>query len=135
MKASCQKSLPVYTPEINDQVIERSPQILISEKAYLELKSEVGYWQAMHKNAISREKELKQTIKELKGKIRDLRNRLFGKKSEKKSSSKDEGESKSSNPKCPRGQQRGSEGHGRTKRPDLPEKEEWIQSPKNGMFL
>jgi transposase len=126
MKASCQESLPVYTPEINDQVIEISPQILISEKEYLGLKNEVGYWQTMHKNAISREKELKQTIKELKGKIRDLRNRLFGKKSEKKSSSKDEGESKSSIPKLPRGQQRGSEGHGRTIRPDLPEKKESV---------
>jgi transposase len=124
MKASCQESLPVYTPEINDQVIEISPQILISEKEYLELKSEVGYWQAMHKNAISREKKLKQTIKALEGKIRDLRNRLFGKKSEKKSSSSDKDKSKSPTSKRPRGQQRGSMGHGRTERPDLPEKEE-----------
>jgi transposase len=124
MKASCQKSPPVYAPEINDQVIEISPQILISEKEYLELKSEVGYWQAMHKNAISREKELKQTIKALEGKIRDLRNRLFGKKSEKKSSSSDKDKSKSPTSKRPRGQQRGSMGHGRTERPDLPEKEE-----------
>ncbi len=124
MKASCQESLPVYIPEINDQVIEISPQILISEKEYLGLKSEVGYWQAMHKNAISREKELKQTIKALEGKIRDLRNRLFGKKSEKKSSSSDKDKSKSPTSKRPRGQQRGSMGHGRTERPDLPEKEE-----------
>lgn len=128
MNASCQNLRPLCTPEIDDQVIEvpveRPPQILISEKEYLELKSEVGYWQAMHKKAISREKKLKQTIKEQEGQIRDLRNRLFGKKSEKKSSGKDKGKSKPSNPKRPRGQQPGSKGHGRTKRPDLPEKEE-----------
>jgi len=124
MKASCQESLPVYTPEINDPVIEISPQILISEKEYLGLKNQVGYWQTMHKNAISREKELKQRIKELEGKIRDLRNRLFGKKSEKKSSSSDKDKSKSPTSKRPRGQQRGSKGHGRTERPDIPEKEE-----------
>ena len=128
MNASCQKLLPLYTPEIYDQVIdlpvEKPPLIFISEKEYLELKSEVGYWQAMHKKAISRENKLKQTIKEQEGQIRDLRNRLFGKKSEKKSSSKDEVKSKSSNSKRPRGQQPESKGHGRTDRPHLPEKKE-----------
>jgi transposase len=57
MNASCQKLLPLYTPEIYDQVIdlpvEKPPLIFISEKEYLELKSEVGYWQAMHQKAIS----------------------------------------------------------------------------------
>ncbi len=38
----------------------------------------------MHKKAICREEKLKQTIKEQEGTIRDLRNRVFGKKSEKK---------------------------------------------------
>jgi len=88
MNASCQKLLPLYTPEIHDQVIdlpvEKPLLIFITEKEYLELKNEVGYWQAMHKKAILREKKLKQTIKEQEGQIRDLRNRLFGKKNEKK---------------------------------------------------
>jgi len=135
MNASCQTLPSLYTPEIYDQVIvipiEKPPLILISEKEYLELKSEVGYWRAMHQKAILREKKQKQTIKEQEGQIRDLRNRLFGKKSEKKSSSKDEGKSKFSNPKRPRGQQPGSKGHGRTKRPNLPEKEEVANLPEN----
>jgi len=84
MNASCQKLLPLYTPEIYDQVIdlpvEKPPLIFITEKEYLVLKNEVGYWQAMHKKAVLREKKLKQTIKEQEGQIRDLRNRLFGKK-------------------------------------------------------
>ena len=128
MNASYRKSLPLYTSEIYDQVIdlpvEKPFLILISEKEHLELKSEVGYWQAMHKKAILREKKLKQTVKEQEGKIRDLKNRLFGKKSEKKSFNKDEDPSNPSMSKRPRGQQPGSKGHGRTAHPDLPQKEE-----------
>ncbi len=124
MIASCQKS----PPEINDQVIdlpiEQSEQILISEKEYLELQWEVGYFRSLHNRAIIREEILKQTIKEQEGQIRDLRHRVFGKKSEKQSSSKDDGKSENSNPKRPRGQQPGSKGHGLTQRPDLPVKEE-----------
>ena len=128
MIISCQKSLPLYTPEINAQVIdlpiEQFEQILISEKEYLELKCEIGYWRGMHKKAIIREEILKQTIKEQEGQIRDLKHRVFGKKSEKNSSSKNEGNSKNQTPKRPRGQQPGSKGHGRTERPNLPEKTE-----------
>ena len=131
MIASCPKSLPLRAPEIDAQVIdlpiEQSPQILISEKEYLELKCEVGYWRAMHNKSIAREKILKQKIKEQEGQIRDLRNRVFGKKSEKKGSSKNESKSKNSTPKRPRGQQPGSKGHGRTQRPELPEKTEYAE--------
>ena len=134
MNSSFQKSLPLYTSEIYDQVIdlsvEKPPQILILEKEYLELKSEAGYWQAMHEKALSREKKLKETVKEQEGQIRDLRNRLFGKKSERKNSSKDESKSKSSDPKRPRGQQPGIKGHGRTDRPDLPQKKEPVNFPE-----
>ena len=134
MSSSSGKPLPLYTPEIYDQVIdlpvEKSPMILISEKEYLELKAEVGYWRAMHGKSLSREKKLKQTVKAQDGQIRDLRSRILGKKSEKKSSSKDESKSKSSDPKRPRGQQPGSKGHGRTDRPDLPQKKEPVNFPE-----
>jgi len=122
------KKLPLYTPEIDDQVIdlpiEQSEQICISRKEYFELKCEVGYWRAMHNKSIFREKILKQIIKELEGKIRDLRKRVFGKKSEKKNSNQDEKKSQNSTSKRPRGQQPGSKGHGLTQRPDLPVEEE-----------
>jgi transposase len=128
MDASYQKILPFFTPETDDQIINESlkatPHILISEREYLELKCSVGYWRAMHKKAISREEKLKQKIMEQEGQIRDLRNRVFGKKSEKKSSRTDNDRSKSNEPKRPRGQQPGSEGHGITERPDLPERKE-----------
>ena len=134
MPASHKKSLPLYTHDISDQVIDlhvEGPRwISISEKEYLGLKSDVGYWRAMHEKAILREKILKQTVKEQDGKIRDLKCRLFGKKSDKKSPSKDETNSKPSTSKRPRGQQPGSKGHGRTVRPDLPQKEEPVNFPK-----
>ncbi len=134
MNASCQKSQPLYTPGIYDQAIDLSVEkprlLLIPEKEYLELKSEAGYWQTMHKKAILREKTLKETIKEQEGKIRDLRNRLFGKKSEKGSSDKNQGKIEPPTSKHPRGQQPGSKGHGRTAHPDLPRREETVNFPE-----
>ena len=55
---------------------------------------------------------------------------MFGKKSEKKSSVKNEGLKKSKGSKRSRGQQPGSKGHGRTKRPYLPQKDEPVNFPK-----
>ena len=124
MNAFCQTLMPAYTPIIDSNDIERSPQIIISEREYLELKCEAGYWQSLHQRSILREIKLKQTIKEKEGQIRDLKNRVFGKKSEKKSASKDKSKSNPDKLKRPRGQQPGSKGHGRTKRPYLPEQEE-----------
>ncbi|MHC1631138.1 MAG: hypothetical protein ACXQT4_02420, partial [Methanotrichaceae archaeon] len=134
MSSSFQESQPLYTTEIHKQVValgtERPAQILISQREYLELRNEVGFWRAMHGKAVLRESKLKQTVKELEGQIRDLRNRLFGNKSEKKNAGKDGDKSGSSDPRRPRGQQPGSKGHGRTNRPDLPEKEELVDFPK-----
>ena len=52
MTAPHDKSLPLYTHEIYDQVIdlpvEEPRQITIPEKEYPGLKSDVGYWRAMH---------------------------------------------------------------------------------------
>jgi len=60
MTASHKKSLPLYTNEIYDQVIDlpvaEAQRIFISEKEYLGLKNEVSYWRAMHQKAILREK-------------------------------------------------------------------------------
>ncbi len=126
MNASRQTLLPTNKLRIDNNVIELFPQIIISEREYLGLKWEVGCWQSLHQRSILREIKLKQAIKEKEGQIRDLKNRVFGKKNEKKSAGQDEGKSKTDPSKRPRGQQLGSKGHGRTKRPDLPEQEEEI---------
>lgn len=131
MDASCTKKRPLDPSVINDQILDlfagQSPTIVILEKDYLELKSEVGYWKAMHAKAVEREQSLKDKIKVLEGQIRDLKQRVFSKQNEKTGTKKGEGKSTSSNPKRPRGQQPGSEGHGLTERPDLAETQETVE--------
>lgn len=133
MHVSSQKQLQFPPTEVAEQVIAfpiaSSPQIIITEKEYSELKCEVGYWKSMHKKALLREEALKNKIKEQAGKIRDLNNRVFGKQSEKKSTAQQEGKAKSTEPKRSRGQQPGTKGHGRTIRPDLPQNDEPIDFP------
>ena len=107
MDASYQKLLPppplrIDTHQPVDRLNEPSAQVVILEKEYLELKSDVGYWRAMHAKAIICEKILQQTIKEHEGQIRDLRHRIFGKKSEKPSAKKEEGKTKDPKSKRPR---------------------------------
>ena len=85
----------------------------------------------MHQKALLREEGLKQGLKEKNGQIRDLKNRLFGKKSEKKTSKTEKIDPKSDKNKTPRGQQPGSEGHGLTERPDLPVVDEQAGFPED----
>ena len=124
MVSSCQKLSAVCIYQNDNQMIDLQaaphPYISIPEGEYLELKNQVGYWKAMHQKALFREEGLKQEVKEKDGQIRDLKNRLFGKKSEKKTSKTERADSKSNEHKRPRGQQPGSEGHGLTERSDLP---------------
>jgi transposase len=131
MDASCTKKRSLDPSVINAQILDlfagQSPTNIIFEKDYLELKSEVGYWKSMHAKAVKREQSLKDKIKVLQGQIRDLRQRVFSKQHEKPGTKKGEGNSTSSNPKRPRGQQPGSEGHGLTDRPDLLETHESVE--------
>lgn len=128
MESSWPDTLISCNHQIDGQIIdllpESQPFVSIPETEYLTLKNEVGYWKSVHQKAIQREEKLKQEIKEKDGQIRDLRSRLFGKKSEKKTSKTEKANSKSDRTKRPRGQQPGSEGHGLTERPDLPVIEE-----------
>lgn len=135
MEPSCQNLLTDSTHTAVGQIVDLSlysqPYISIPESEYLELKNQVGYWKSMHQKALLREEVLKQEIKEKDGQIRDLRNRLFGKKSEKKTSKTEKANPKSNEPKRRRGQQPGSEGHGLTDRPDLPVVDEQACFPEN----
>lgn len=114
--------------------------VSITQRDLTQLKMAVNYWKALHQRSCDREAILQQTIKhnetrasereallkkeiDLKeAQIRDLRHRLFAKKSE--SVDKTIQRQSSQDIKRLRGQQRGSRGHGRTQRPDLPVIEE-----------
>jgi len=103
-----------------------SEYIQITKAEYIQIKSDASYWNKQHNLATLREKRLKKKNKELEAIIRDLRQRLYGKKTE-KGSSKSEQEKKPSSNK--RGQKKGSNGHGRTNRDNLPIREEEVDVP------
>lgn len=137
MDASCKNIQPDATSLTGDQIFGlisgQSPLITIQQKEFLQLKSEVGYWKAMHAKALEREKLLKDRVKILEGQNRDLKDRLFSKKNE-KTGGKKKGDRKkkdnnptSTSPERKRGQQPGSKGHGFTGRPDLAETHESVE--------
>ena len=97
--------------------------VSISKQEYVQLKWDAQYWQMQHQRAQSREAQLKARIEALQARVRDLCQRLFGRKTE-KSSAPSEQQSKPPQSKRPRGQQRGSRGHGRVDFSHLPAREE-----------
>ena len=67
MQASCQKELHNSSHEnivrLNGLPIE-FPYIIITEKEYLGLKCDVGYWRSMHEKSVLRVEALKKTIEQ-----------------------------------------------------------------------
>ena len=93
--------------------------ITITKQEYIELEARAHYWQSLHSRAKVRIEELEQELLLKDAKIKDLQNRLFGKKSEKQSSSTSQQSCVSGTTGRNRGQQPGRPGHGRTPRPHL----------------
>ena len=95
----------------------------LTKQQYIQLKWNSRYWQRQHERALTREAALKLKLEQAEATIRDLRQRLYGKQSE-KSSLPTEVQAGDPKPPRPRGQARGSKSHGRTPRPHLPVLEE-----------
>ena len=93
------------------------------------LNSERSYWRAMHAKAVEREARLKEEKAELEAKLKLREKQLYGRKSE-KSSGKSETE-RPEGEKRPRGQQRGSRGHGRRDYSHLEAETEVLRLPEN----
>jgi transposase len=90
-----------------------------------ELRLQANYWRAQHQRAVQREADLKEQLQHLQGEIRELKRRLFGRKSESSSSTKPPHKPNSTGPANngtprKRGQQPGSNGHGRRRHDHLP---------------
>src|SRR4029450_7424999 len=83
-----------------------------------QLKWEAHYWRRQHARLVEREAALKAEVEALQATIRDLSQRLYGAKSEKSAGPDDADASTSSRPRH-RGQQPGSQGHGRSDRSAL----------------
>lgn len=103
--------------------------VVLSQKEHIELKWHGKFWKTQHSRAIKRETALKQELQQAKAEIINLKQRLFGTKSEKTARRDNGGPNERSVSNRNRGQQPGSKGHGRTKRPNLPVVEEVHELP------
>ncbi len=113
------------TPLIVSQEIATTPFsqniVQLTQAEHIELKWQGNYWKRQHEHLKSQNEELKQELGLAHAKIRDLKQRLYGKKNEKGTTKRDQPRTdESATSSRPRGQQKGSQGHGRTARPDLP---------------
>ncbi len=115
---------PVVTGELASHPFAQNI-IQLTQAEHIELKRKGNYWKQRHEHLKKQNEELKQDLALAHAKIRDLKQRLFGKKSEKGTTKRDQpGTDERPASSRPRGQQKGSPGHGRTPRPDLPVVEE-----------
>lgn len=106
--------------------------IQITKQEHIELICSTNYWKSQDRQKAKKIECLERTIELLKAKIKDLNQRLYGKKTEKGVTKTEKTSQKSSsNDKRPRGQQKNTQGHGRTKRPHLPTVEEIRDLPEN----
>src|SRR6266851_2042054 len=93
--------------------------VVLTKQDYIEIKWEANYWRAQHARLVQREAALKAQVEALEATVRNLNHRLYGTKSEKAAGPDHAGSSKPASAR-PRGQQPGSEGHGRSDRTALP---------------
>ena len=125
--------------------------VRLTKQEYIQLKADNAFWKAQHARAVKRAEEqeealkkewekeragflereetLKKELEKERGKNRDLCQRLYGKKSEKGSSSRSDKDVEGQKSPNKRGQQPGSKGHGNTPRPDLPINEVELDFP------
>jgi len=93
----------------------------LTQTEYVQLKWDANYWKGQHNQVKQKNDDLKLELESAYARIRDLKQRLFGKKTEKGVTKRDSsGKHNHTDTPKPRGQQKGSKGHGRTPRPDLP---------------
>ena len=108
--------------------------ITLTKQEHIDLVMQAHYYKSMHQRALERadwrqarllrllrqmkeqnaqrEAALRAELEQAKAKIRDLQQRLFGRKSERKSSA--EGQSRTPSAHAPRGHRRGAPSHGRS---------------------
>jgi transposase len=94
--------------------------VTITKQEEIELRARANYLEAQNARLRTENAALKQENALKDAKIKDLQNRLFGKKSEKNKPKKSEKGTTEGSSTRKRGQQPGCRGHGRTPRPNLP---------------
>jgi transposase len=132
--------LPSNTPEMpvcctNCAALQRLERELAALRA--EFRWEVGYWKSRHADAVKRIEHLKGELNESRGQVRAVRDKLFGRKSEKSAQSDRcndlcDPEDVGAPPKK-RGAQPGHAGHGRRDYSHLRVEEEFIALPEESL--
>lgn len=133
--------LPNATPETlvscdNCPAVQRLERAL--EQLRTDFRREVGYWKSQHAKAVKRIEQLKVELDQSRGQVRALQDKLFGRKSEKSSSSDRSNdlfdpEEVTALPKK-RGAQPGHAGHGRRDYSHLPVEEEFVALPEESLL-
>ena len=125
------RTIQVNNPDIaqNKTAISTDDLVVLTRKESIELKCRANYWKAQHRRAIEREALLKEKLQQSQAQIRDLKQRLYGKKSEKGKGKNEASPKTQKGSPRKKGQQKGSKGHGRTQRADLPVVEETHDLP------
>ncbi len=114
--------------EINGEKVPSCQCLLgVNRWAYVQCKTKRNFYKAKHQESLQREADLKEQLEAANAEIRLLKQKLFGKRSEQGNNS--EKQTKQIKPK-PKGQQKGSKGHGRNKQTDLEVIDEFIDLPK-----
>ncbi|MFQ5917622.1 MAG: IS66 family transposase [Candidatus Binatia bacterium] len=108
--------------------------VVLTKQEHIELVWRANWWESLHKRVLKREVELEEELALEKAKVRDLTQRLYGKKSEKRNKREKGTKGDSASTSRPRGQQPGSKGHGRTERPHLPVVGEILDLPEHEKY-
>ncbi len=93
------------------------------------LRQQSHYWQSQHRRAKQREHKLQQEVELLHGQIRELQQRLFGRKSETAATTTPNPTTATTKPTRSRGQQRGAKGPTRRSYDHLPTTHEPLEVP------
>jgi transposase len=99
----------------------------------VELRCQANYWRAQHQRAVQRVAALTAEVQQLQGEIRELKRRLFGRKTETAAATETKTTKPPDNQKQTRkrGQQPGSQGHGRRNHDHLPATDEPCVLPES----
>jgi transposase len=118
--------------------------VTLSKEEHIRLRCEASFWKSQHQRALARVEELeadhraamaqatqrevalRSELEQAQGEIRDLKKRLFGRKTE-RSSGLEKGAGQNTKSEQPRGQRPGAAGHGRTLEQHLPAQVETVE--------
>jgi transposase len=95
----------------------------------IRLRQQAHYYKSLHEKAVAKLRNAETIIVALKQKLAEWARKWFGRSTEKKAGSSSPLTPAADKPKRARGQQPGSRGHGRRKRPDLPEQTLLVDLP------